>query len=334
MAYRKNMLRFGVRSASFAAALMMGTALSSAAELEKLVYMTSWFAQADFGGFYQAKATGLYEKEGLDVEIKMGGPQVNGMQLLLAGESDVYNGYDFQVLKGVEQGFPLKTIAAMYQKASAGMLTHNDVTSLDDLKDRTLLIATATRTSWWPWLKEKYDLSDDQVKPYTFNIQPFIIDKDVAQQAVLTSEPFALEEQGVPYNFYLLADEGYPPYGITLVTRDDVISERPDALKRFIKASAEGWKSYLADPAPGNALIKEANPRMTDEMLDFAIKRIKEAGFITGGDAATDGIGIMTEDRWRATYEYMVSSDLLKAETDWKKAFTVDLVKDLNVKPD
>jgi NitT/TauT family transport system substrate-binding protein len=69
---------------------------------DKVTFLTSWFAQAEHGGFYQAKATGLYEKAGLDVTIKMGGPQVNGSQLLLAGETDFLMGYDIQVLKGRE----------------------------------------------------------------------------------------------------------------------------------------------------------------------------------------------------------------------------------------
>ena len=65
---------------------------------DKITFLTSWYAQAEHGGFYQAKAAGIYEKAGLDVTIKMGGPQVNGLQLLLAGEADVMMGYDFQVL--------------------------------------------------------------------------------------------------------------------------------------------------------------------------------------------------------------------------------------------
>ena len=56
---------------------------------DKVTFLTSWFAQAEHGGFYQAKATGLYEKAGLDVTIKMGGPQVNGSQLLLAYETRI-----------------------------------------------------------------------------------------------------------------------------------------------------------------------------------------------------------------------------------------------------
>src|SRR5258708_11603974 len=106
---------------------------------DKVSFLTSWFAQAEHGGFYQAKATGLYEKAGLDVSIKMGGPQVNGMQLLLAGETDVMMGYDFSVLKALEQGFPVVTIGTSFQFDLQGMMTHEDVASLADLKDKTIL---------------------------------------------------------------------------------------------------------------------------------------------------------------------------------------------------
>ena len=316
------------------AALFCSTAMAAAADLQTVTFMTSWYAQAEHGGFYQAKATGLYEKEGLDVTIKMGGPQINGMQLLLAGETDFYNGFDFQVLSGVEQKLPVKAVAAMFQHDVNGMLTHKDVDSLAGLKDKTLMIATSARASWWPWLKSKHDLKDTQVKPYTFNVQPFLVDPQAAQQAFPSSEPFTLEQQGVPYNFFLFADEGYPPYGITLVTRQEVIDGEPDVVEKFVRASIEGWKSYLADPTAGNVLIKQANPKMSDAQLAFALKRMKELGLVAGGDAATDGIGIMKEERWKASYDYMVSAGLLKAETNWKDAFTIDYVKDLKIKPD
>jgi hypothetical protein len=56
---------------------------------DKITFLTSWYAQAEHGGFYQALATGLYKKAGLDVTLKMGGPQINGMQLLTAGQADL-----------------------------------------------------------------------------------------------------------------------------------------------------------------------------------------------------------------------------------------------------
>lgn len=316
------------------AALFCAMTVAEGADSQAVTFMTSWYAQAEHGGFYQAKAKGFYEKEGLDVTIKMGGPQINGMQLLLAGETDFYNGFDFQVLSGVEQKLPVKAVAAMFQHDVNGMLTHKDVDSLADLKDKTLLIATSARASWWPWLKSKHDLEDRQVRPYTFNVQPFLVDPQAAQQAFPSSEPFTLEQQGLPYNFFLFADEGYPPYGITLVTRTDVINGKPDVVEKFVRASIEGWKSYLIDPTAGNALIKEANPKMSDAQLAFALKRMKELQLVTGGDAAIDGIGTMKEDRWKASYDYMVSAGLLKAGTNWKEAFTTDYVKGLKIKLD
>src|SRR4051812_8806106 len=88
---------------------------STAQAAEPFKLLTNWFAQAEHGGFYDAKATGLYEKAGLDVDIRMGGPQINGLQLLLAGEVDAILGYDFQVLEAVEKGLPAVTVAASFQ---------------------------------------------------------------------------------------------------------------------------------------------------------------------------------------------------------------------------
>src|SRR5215469_9912942 len=315
-----------------AAAVLAAAWFSSAAlAADKVTFITSWFAQAEHGGFYQAKATGLYEKAGLDVTIKMGGPQVNGMQLLLAGETDLMMGYDFQVLKALEQGFPLICVATSFQYDLQGMMTHDDVNSLADLKDKTILVATPGRTTWWPWLKAKYHYTEEQTKPYTFNLQPFFADKNTAQQSYPSSEPFQAMKQGVPVKFFLFAKDGYPPYGTTMVTTRAFVEKNPDVVARFVKASLEGWKSYMGNPAPANALIRADNPKMTDDQIAFGIEQLKTLKVLDGGDAQTMGIGIITQARWKATYDYMVSSGLLKPEVDWKAGFTDRFVKTLKL---
>jgi NitT/TauT family transport system substrate-binding protein len=313
-----------------AAATLLICAPASAAD--KVTFLTSWFAQAEHGGFYQAKATGLYDKANLDVTIKMGGPQVNGMQLLLGGEADVIMGYDFQVLSGISKGLPVITIAASFQKDLQGMMTHDDVKDLGDLKDRTILVATSGRTSWWPWLKNKFNYTEEQTQPYTFNLQPFFADKKIAQQSYPSSEPFQAIEKGLPVKFFLFADYGYPPYGTTMVTTTKWLNEHQDVAHRFVKASMEGWKSYLrGDPGSANVMIKADNPNMRDAQIAFGIKRMNELHIVDGGDAQTMGIGIVTEQRWKASYDLMVASDLLPKDTDWKKGFTADYVKDLKI---
>jgi NitT/TauT family transport system substrate-binding protein len=321
------------RAKAVAIAIGTGAVLvgSPAPAADKVTFLTSWFAQAEHGGFYQAKATGLYEKAGLDVTIKMGGPQVNGMQLLLAGETDVVMGYDLQVLKSLEQGLPVTTIGTTFQFDLQGMMTHDNVASLADLKDKTILVATPGRSSWWPWLKAKYKYTDEQTRPYTFNLQPFFADPNTVQQSYPSSEPFQAKQQNVPVKFFLFAQNGYPPYGTTMVARRDFAERNPDVAARFVKASLEGWKSYFADPAPANALIKVDNPKMSDAQIAFGIEQLKALKVLDGGDAATMGIGIMTDARWKATYDYMVAAGLLRPEVDWKSAFTDRFVKSLKL---
>lgn len=314
-----------------AAALLPFTA--QAQTPEKFVFLTNWYAQAEHGGFYQAVAEGTYRKNGLDADIRMGGPQVNVMQLLLAGKADAVMGYDLQSINAVEQGLPVVTIGATFQKDPAALIAHPDVKKFEDLKTRTLLIGQASETTFWPWIRNKYGFTDAQKKPYSFSVQPFLVDRNIAQQGYATSEPYSIEKGGVKPVVFLLADLGYPPYAQTIVTTRAVLEKRRDALTRFLKATAEGWKSYLANPAPGNALIRKANPEVEDALLAYSVAKMKQFGLVTGADAATQGILSMTDARWKVTFDFMVGAGLAKAGTDYRKAYTLDLVNTVKVMP-
>jgi NitT/TauT family transport system substrate-binding protein len=318
-------------AAGLVASAALAASLAPALAADKVTLLTNWFAQAEHGGFYQAKASGLYDKAGLDVTVRMGGPQVNGSQLLLAGDADFIMGYDIQVLKGREQNLPLVTVASSFQFDLQGIMTHEDVADLAALKGRPILIAGSSRTTFWPWLRAKYGYTDDQIRPYTFNLQPFFADKTVAQQAYPSSEPYQAEQQNVKVKFFPLADGGYPPYGSTIVTTERMIAEKPDLVARFVKASLEGWRDYVKNPAPANALIKADNAKMTDGQLAFALKRLREMKAIDRGDAATLGVGIITADRYQKTYDFLVTNGLLSPKVDWHKAFDDRFVKNLKI---
>ena len=300
---------------------------------DKVVVITNWFAQAEHGGIYQALASGLYKKHGLDVTVKMGGPQVNAIQLLAADQADFIMNRDFAVLQGVSKGLPLVTVLAPMQFDAQGLLTHEDVPDLASLKDKTILIASTAHLYWWPWLKKKYGYNDAQTRPYTGNLQPFFADNNVVQQAFPTSEPYQVAQKGMKYKFFPFAAEGYPPYHGALVTLQKTIDAKPDMVARFVRATAEGWKSFLADPAPAAVLIKRENPNMTDGEIAFAVQKLKDSQAVTGGDAAQLGIGAMTEARWKKNYDFMVESGLLSPSTEWRKAYTTRFIDDLKVMP-
>ena len=323
--------------AVFTCAAIALLAAGNARAQEKFVYLTNWYAEAEHGGFYQALAAGLYKKEGLDVTVRMGGPQVNGLQLLAAGQADCIMGYDVQTMKAREQGIAAVTVAAAFQKDPQVMIGHPEkVKKLEDLKGKTILISGDANTNYWPWLKATYGLTDAQVRPYTFNIQPFVADKNVVQQGYLSSEPYAIEKQAkFKPTALLLADHGWPPYATTVVCMEDTLKKKPKAVAAFIKASMQGWKDYLlADSTAANALIRKDNPNMTDDELLNGIRLMKETGMVLGGDAAKFGIGTITDERMKKTYDMMVAMKLLDAgKVELKKTYSTQFVKDLKVMP-
>jgi NitT/TauT family transport system substrate-binding protein len=307
----------------------LGTALPARAE-DKVTFGTDWKAEAEHGGYYQAIATGIYKKHGIDVTLRQGGPQVNHAELLAAGRLDFNEAPNsFISLNFVNEKIPMVAVAAMFQKDPSVLIAHPGVgnDSLAALKGKPIMIGADTRVGWWLFLKAKFGYTDDQIRPYTFNVAPFLVDKYAIQQGYLTSEPFLIEQQGEKPLVFLIADAGYASYGSIIQTSRKMIEEKPDLVQRFVDASIEGWYSYLyGDPAPGNALIKKDNPEMTDAVLAYAIDHIKSAGIVDSGDAKKSGIGAMTDARWQDFFVVMAQQGLYPKTLDYRQAYTLAFV--------
>jgi NitT/TauT family transport system substrate-binding protein len=299
----------------------------------KVRFLMNWFAEAEHGGFYQAKATGLYDQAGLDVELMQGGPQQNPVQLLLGGEADFILGYDVQILSNVEKGLPLRAVAASFQTDLQGLMTRPDVKTLADVKGRKVYIASTGYASYWPWLKKKFGYTDEMAAPKGVGLQAFLADPTSAAAGYVTAEPYIAQQRNEPVNFLLFSNEGWPTYTNPIVASESFLASNGDLIRPFLRACMQGWKSYIADPAPGNALIRQANPKMDDGQIDFSLTKMRQLHCLDSGDAAQLGLGAMTEARWRKTRDMMVSVGLLKADTDWKKAFTTEYIDDVHVMP-
>src|SRR3954465_4838771 len=271
--------------------------------LDKVSFGTNWVAEAEHGGFFQAVADGTYKKYGLDVTIVPGGPNSNNRMLLIAGKLDFFmSANTLQSFDAVANKVPLVAVAAIFQKDPQVFLTHPEtkISKLDDLKPLTLLVSKEGVASYFQWLKSEYGFSESKVKPYTFNPQPFIVNKQSAMQGYVTSEPYAVEKAaGFKPNVVLLADYGFNAYSTLIETRTEIVDKKPDLVQRFVDASMVGWYNYLyGDNAPGNAMIKKLNPDMTDELLKYSILKMKEYGIVDSGDSVRDGIGAMSDTRF------------------------------------
>jgi NitT/TauT family transport system substrate-binding protein len=311
--------------------LVAGTAASRAGAADHVEFGLDWLAEAEYGGYYQALATGAYARHGLDVEIRQGGPQVNQAQLLLAGKLDfTISGNAFLALNFAQQQLPFITVAAMFQKDPSIILAHPGVghDSFAALRGQPIMIGSDTRVGWWNFVRQKFGYSDDQIRPYTFNLAPFLADKMAVQQGYLGSEPYLVKQAaGFDPVVLSLADAGFAGYASLIATSTDTATKRADLVRRFLSASEEGWHDYLdGNPAPGDALIKRANPDMTDGLLTYGRAALKSHDIVEGGDAKRLGIGAMTDARWADFFHSMVAAKLYPADLDYHAAYTLKFV--------
>ena len=237
---------------------------------------------------------------------------------------------------------PTIEVAAMFQKDPQVLIAHPDqgIDKFENLKKLTLFVSREGMATYYQWLKADFGFKDDQVKPYTFNPQPFLADKKSAMQGYVTSEPFAIEKEGkFKPKIFLLADQGFSAYSTLIETRRELVEKKHDLVQRFVDASIIGWYNYIyGDNRAANALIKSQNPEMTDELLAYSVAEMKEYGIVDSGDALTLGLGAMTDAHMKDSFDKMVRAGVAKADLDYRKSYTLQFVDkkvglDLRPKP-
>jgi NitT/TauT family transport system substrate-binding protein len=318
-------------TAGIVAAGLAGAPAFAQQKLDKVSFGTNWVAEAEHGGFFQALADGTYKKYGLDVTIVPGGPNENNRMLLIAGKLDFFMAANtLMSFDAVTNNVPVVTVAAVFQKDPQVFLTHPEakITKLEELKPLTLFVSKEGISSYYQWLKSEYGFSEKNVRPYTFNPQPFIATAQSAMQGYVTSEPYAVEKSaGFKPGVILLADYGFNTYSTLIETRLDVIDKKPDLVQRFVDASIVGWYTYIyGDNAAGNAMIRKLNPEMTDEMLAYSVQKMKEYGIVDSGDTLKNGIGAMTDERVTSFFDKMVRAGVIKPDVDYRKSYTLRFV--------
>jgi NitT/TauT family transport system substrate-binding protein len=249
--------------------------------------------------------------------------------LLLAAKIDFFmSANSLQGFDAVAQNIPTIVVAASFQKDPQVLLAHPGAAEkFEDLKKLTLLVSSEGVQTYYKWMQAEFGFTENQVKPYTFNPQPFLVDKNSAMQGYVTSEPFAVEKAGVKPKIFLLADQGFNTYSTLIEARRETVEKRPDLVQRFVDASAIGWYNYLYhDNKAANELIRKHNPEMTDELIAYSIGKMKDYGIVDSGDSLKDGIGAMSDARMASFFDKMVKAGVVKPTVDFRKSYTLQFV--------
>ena len=320
----------------------LGASASAALALESVSFGTNWEAQAEHGGFYQSVADGTFEECGLDVTIVPGGPQVNNRAQMLAGRMDFHMGGNMlQAFDAIEEDIPLVVVATAFQKSPQVIISHPGVADTwEELQELdTLLIGDGGYVSYYQWMMDVFDFTEEQRDPYTFSIAPFLANENIAMQGFLSSEPYAIQQEaGFEPNIFLLDEYGFGGYATTIETMVETVEERPEVVECFVNGSILGWYNYLyGDNDAANEMIMADNEEMTQDRIDFAIEMMIEEGIIDSGDALEYGVGVITEEAVEDFFNTMVDAGVVNADVDWRASFTTEFVGDglgMELRPD
>ncbi len=314
---------------SLATLFLHGAALAQ----DKVVFATNWKAQAAHGGFYQALADGTYRQHGLDVTLVQGGPQVNNRPLLPAGRIDfLMTGNLLHSFDNVKNGVPTVVVAAMFQKDPQALLAHpgQGYESFAALKNAPVaLVAKDGQFSWWQWLKVTHGFRDEALKPYNYNLGPFLANPKAIQQGYSVAEPIYVHNQGkFKPVVHLLADHGFSTYSTLIEARADTVRNKPDLVQRFVDASIVGWVNYLyGDRKAAAALMMKDNPEMTEAEMEASVALMKQQGIVDSGESLQMGIGAMNRARIEDFHAQMVKAGLYKpGEVDLSKVAVLQFV--------
>ena len=312
---------------------LLGLLLPIAQAQQAVTFATNWKAQAAHGGFYQAVADGTYKKYGLDVTIRQGGPQVNNRPLLPARRIDfLMTGNLLHSFDNVKNGIPVVVVAAMFQKDPQALMAHpgQGYENFAALKNApTALIAKDGQFTWWQWLKVVHGFKDETLKPYNYNLGPFLAQPKAIQQGYSVAEPIYIQEQGkFKPVVHLLADHGFSTYSTLIEARTETVKNNPELVQRFVDASVIGWVNFMyGDRSAANALMMKDNPEISLAEIEASVVLMKQQGIVDSGEAQTMGIGAMNAARIEDFFNQMVKAGLYQAkDVDLSKVATTQFV--------
>jgi NitT/TauT family transport system substrate-binding protein len=286
----------------------------------KVKVQLNWVPEPEFGGLYAARESGAYQRAGIAVEIVGGGPSSPVIQLVAAGQADFGVAAAEDVVVARTRGAPVVAIFATFQTSPQGIMVHasRGLKSLDDLRSGTL--AAEPGAPFFAYLKKKHGFSGVTMVPYDGGVAKFLTDTNYAQQCYITSEPLAVKKKGSEAKVFLAADSGFNPYAAVLITRDALLRDRMALVRSFVTATAEGWRSYLADPAPANAVMGKLNSSMDAET--FAAVAQAQKPLIENDETRANGLGTMSGKRWSELADQLVALGIVSVAPKAAECFT------------
>ena len=300
-------------------------------QAEPFTFMAGYKPQANlpFVGAYVAQEKGFFADEGLDVTIRHSAGRGEHLQLLSAGEVDVTT-QDAAVLlkRRADPGLPLVSIALIGQRGQQAFvaLADSGIESPQDWAGKKVGYKGTPPPDLFA-LMSAAGVDSDAVELINVGFDPRTLTEGKVDvyPVFKSNEPYLIRSWGYELNMWEAADYGVPTLGLTYVTTPDVIKQKPDRLRRFMKAVIKGIE-YARDNREEAVEIvlkyagEQADPAhmrfMLDTELADAVSPVTEQY----------GLGWQTADQWQALHDMLVQYDAIASPIDVNEAFTTEFL--------
>lgn len=343
--------RAGLKFCQFLAILIVGFCLGCSNELDQstatddgestgvaasspvprsVTLALNWYPEAEHGGYYAALVHGFFEKAGLQVTIRPGGPGVPVIQDVATGRVEFGVSNADQILVGRAREADVVALFAALQTSPRCIIVHESsgIKKFEGLKNLTLAINQ--NSTFGNFLQRQVSLEGCTIVPYPGNVSTFLLNQDFAQQAYVFSEPFTAKKEGGDPHSLMAADIGFNPYTSTLIAEASTIADDPDLVRDFTQAVQKGWQKYLTEPEETNRFILAQTDEMNDEDLDileFGAKEL-QALCLPLDSTGIVPLGNMTKERWQRMADQLVECEVVDEGTlNVDDAFTTEFLK-------
>jgi NitT/TauT family transport system substrate-binding protein len=280
----------------------------------------NWKPEPEFGGFYAAQLDGLYQKHGLNVAIRPGGPGTPTADMLGAGTVDFAIIGGDEIIRARAHGNKIVALFAVYQTDPHAIMTRADrgFTMLADVFTHEGTLALERGLPYADFLEKKYGFQKLRIVPSPFgDLSLYRTDPTYSMQCFITAEPFAAKRIGIAPKTFLIADSGYNPYMTILATSESYLFGHPQIVNKLIAAVREGWRSYLTDPVKANQYMGTLNPTMSQET--FAAAADTQKPMVETAD--TSQLGSMTLERWQTLMQQLIDLKVIEQPIDAKAIY-------------
>lgn len=298
---------------------LMVLAASPALALDKASLRLNWVLIGQHPAYYLGVERGYYRDEGIDLTINEGRGSGAAVQLVANGEDTFGLADAGAVIAGRAKGAPVKVIMSLFRTSNLSVICAADanVRKLTDLYGKKVAVTAGDALhQMWPGLVGANNL--DEKKITLVFMDPAAKPVSVLQGRTecllggIDDQAVTIENKGRKVDILRFADNNFNTLTVSVFTSDKVIAEKPDLVRRFVKATERSWKAAMADPAAAIKAAAKAKPGINEDILRAQM----EASFklIPPPDGSAMPFGVAPASYWDQTLAILTKYQGLKTD--------------------